>query len=70
MDRWPPKKNYLRLQHWPTVRVGPMEDRNPEELHARLLEVLEEEAEKWGDCPVGGLELYIKLHAYRCFLGK
>lgn len=67
------RTGYSRLQLWLESRIGDMDTMEPEVLHEKLLDLLEEEKERLirenrdpGKCK--GLELYIKNGLYKSFL--
>jgi len=61
---------YLRIHAWLESRVGPMAGQDVDNLHWRLLRLVEEEESLWGSYAVGGLESYIQTYSYRKMLDK
>ena len=63
-------KDYHRLHSWIESRIGPLtKQEDPQQLHPRLLKLMEEEEYVWGIHAIGGLEGYIETYAYRKLLG-
>jgi len=62
---------YRRIHSWIELRIGPMtRHEDPQELHQRLLKLMEEEEDTWGIHAIGGLEGYIETCAYRKMLSR
>ncbi len=63
------ERSYERIHSWIESRIGKMNGAGEEELHHRVLELIDKEQERVGKTFTSGLEAYIKTNAYRKMLG-